>query len=75
MQTTLDESTLSRVLAIVDEVGEAIGESIDQDNLLMLICLQLAYSVEKVSKRLEALEKTMSRISPWEPPEEPESGI
>jgi hypothetical protein len=68
MQTTLDKSTFSRVVSIVVEVGEAIGENTDQDNLLMLTCLQLAYSLEKVSTTLEALEKKLGKLSPWEPP-------
>jgi hypothetical protein len=75
MQTSLDEPMLSEVLSIVNEVGKAIGESTDQENRLMLTCLQLAYSLEKVSKTLEALEKKLDNIPPWEPPSEPESDV
>jgi hypothetical protein len=70
MQTTLDESTFNRVLSIVEEVGESIGENTDQDNLLILTCLQLAYSLEKISKILGPLEKELETLSPWEPPGE-----
>ena len=45
MQTALDDPTLNRVTAIVDEVGQAIGSGTNQDDLLMLTCLQLAYTL------------------------------
>ena len=70
MQTVLDEPTLSRVVSIVDEVGQAIESGTDQDHLLMLTCLQLAYTLEKVSKKLESLEEKLQNISAWVPSSE-----
>jgi hypothetical protein len=67
MQTALDEPTLSRVTSIVEEVGRAIGSGTDQDHLLMLTCLQLAYTLEKVSKKLESLEDRLQRLDAWVP--------
>jgi hypothetical protein len=69
MQTALDEEELKRVIAIVDEVGQAIGKDYDQDHLLMLTCLQLAYSLEKISKYLEPLESRLENLAPWTPPD------
>jgi hypothetical protein len=67
MQTALDESTLERVTNIVDEVGQAIGSGTDQDHLLMLTCLQLAYSLEKILGKLEPLESRLENLVPWVP--------
>jgi hypothetical protein len=70
MQTALDEPTLARVISIVDEVGQAIGDGTDQDHLLMLTCLQLAYSLETISKNLESLEERLESLDPWIPSSE-----
>jgi hypothetical protein len=67
MQTALDEPTLARVTAIVDEVGQAIGSGTDQDHLLMLTCLQLAYTLEKISNRLEPLKFRLESLPSWAP--------
>ena len=65
MQTALDESTLSQVMSIVNEVAEAIGDGVGQDHLLMLTCLQLAYSLEKMKKNLGPLTEKLEKLSPW----------
>ena len=64
MQTELDDDTLGRVVSIVDEVSGAIGENIDQDNLLMLTCLQLAYSLEKFQGLFESLDRRLNNLKP-----------
>ena len=53
VQTELDNETLKRVVDIVKEAGGAINGNVDQENLLMFTCLQLAYSLEKTSELLE----------------------
>ena len=67
MQTVLDEPTLSRVVSIVDEVGQAIESGTDQDHLLMLTCLQLAYTLEKISTHLEQMEIRLENLPPLTP--------
>ena len=67
MQTELDDVTLARVVALVTEVGQAMDISVDQDRLLMLISLQLAYNLEKISQLLEPLEERLDKLAPWEP--------
>jgi len=64
LQTELDDDALNRVVAIVNEIGRAIADNLDQDNMLMLVCLQLAYNLEKVSGLLETLDKRLSDIDP-----------
>lgn len=56
MQTTLDDETLERVTSLVAEVGSTTRSGVDQDNWLMLTCLQLAYSLDRISQRLSPLE-------------------
>ena len=62
MQTELDGDTLDRVVGILNEVCELIGENIDQDSMLMLACLHLAYNIEKISKRLEPLDRRLNDL-------------
>ena len=57
IQTELDDEMLKRVVDIVKEAGGVINGSVDQDNLLMLTCLQLAYNLEKVSELLEIFDR------------------
>ena len=64
MQTELDDDTLDRVVSIMNEVRVAIGGDIDQDDLVMLMCLQLAYNLEKVSDLLEYLNRRLDDLKP-----------
>jgi hypothetical protein len=67
MQTELDEGTLSKVTDIVTNLARALGEDINQDHLLMLMCLQLAYNLEKISMTLKPLQEKLDNLTPWEP--------
>ena len=67
MQTALDESMLSRVMSIVNEVAEAIGDGVGQDHLMMLTCLQLAYSLEKIKEGLGPLAERLEDLPSWLP--------
>ena len=60
MQTELDDDTLKRVVGTVNEVCGAIGKNVDQDNMLVLTCLHLAYNIEKISKRLKFIDRKLS---------------
>ncbi|MDR2527680.1 MAG: hypothetical protein LBD04_01495 [Synergistaceae bacterium] len=66
VQTALDDDTLARVTEIVQGVGEAVGAGVDQNHLLMLTCLQLAYSLEKISGALQPLENRLAALSLWD---------
>ena len=65
MQTELDDDTLNRVIGIVNEVYGAIGGSVDQDSLLIMTCLQLAYNLETVSRHLRSLDKRLDVLDPF----------
>jgi hypothetical protein len=62
MQTALDDSTLNRIVSIISEITGAVGGEVDQEKLLMLTCLQLAYSVEKISWRLGAVTSRLEEV-------------
>ena len=62
MHTELDNDTLDKVVGIANEVCGAINGSLSQDSLLMLTCLQLAYNLEKISERLEPLDRKLSGL-------------
>ena len=61
MQTELDDDTLNRVVGVVNEVCGAIN-GVDQDNLLMLACLQMAYNLEKATGLLESLDRKLDGL-------------
>jgi hypothetical protein len=63
MQTGLDDDTFKRVTDIVSEVCADMSSDIDQDKLLVLICLQLAYKLEKFSGSLESLDRRLNDIT------------
>ena len=64
MQTELDEDSFKRVVGIVDEIYETIDSDTDQDRLLVLMCLQLAYKLEKITEILESLDKKLNELKP-----------
>jgi len=62
MQTQLDDDRLNRVVGIVNDVCGRIDGDIDQENLLMLTCLQLAYNLEKITGLLESLDGKLNDL-------------
>ena len=65
MQTALDEDTLSRISALLAEVGSVIGGSASQDDVLALTCLQLSYSIDRMTQTLESLTGKLDRLEPF----------
>jgi hypothetical protein len=55
--TALDEPVFDRVIALVNEVSASLGDGVDQERLLALTCLRLAYGLEKISDVLSSTEK------------------
>jgi len=64
MQTELDDDTFKRVIGIVDEACSVLDKKIEQEKLLVLVCLQLAYKLEKFSGALEAIDKRLNELKP-----------
>jgi hypothetical protein len=67
LYTALDKPTFDRVAAIVKGVSASLKDVADQDHLLMLTCMRLAYGLEKTRERLAPLTDVLENLSPWEP--------
>lgn len=64
VQTALDDGSLARVTSLVTDIAKGIGDGMDQENLLFFTCLNLAYSLEKISRRLNGLLDDLDTESP-----------
>jgi hypothetical protein len=72
ISTLLDKPTFERVAAIVKGVSASLlKDGLDQDHLLMLTCLRLAYSLENTMGKLSPLVDVLENLEPWEPGPEP----
>ena len=67
INTALDKPTFDRVAAIVKGVSASLKDDVGQDERLMLTCMQLAYSLEKIMSKLDPLASVLENLEPWEP--------
>ena len=67
IQTALSEDTLERVISMVADVSQNIGDGVEQESLLLLTCLQFAYSLDKISRRVTPLVDALEQIEPFKP--------
>jgi hypothetical protein len=61
----LDKPAFDRVAAIVKGVSASLKDDIDQDHLLMLTCMRLAYGLEKAAEKLAPLADALENLEPW----------
>ena len=73
IKTPLKDEDLERVKALICQAGPHPGScahvpfrGMDQENLLVLTCLQLAYTLDAVTAKLEKLSERLG-ITPEEP--------
>ena len=59
--TPLDDETLSRVQEIIDDVCGAPSRAIEQEDLMLLACLKLAYSLGGLRGQLAELTERQGR--------------
>lgn len=59
IHTPLDTEELDRVKSLIDEACGKIVKGAQQDDMLMLACLRLAYSLDTVNEKLR---KILERI-------------
>ena len=64
LRTSLDDESLRGITAIAEEISGGI-ETHDQENVLVLSCLQLAWLLQKLGRLLE---KTLEQTSDKEEP-------
>lgn len=62
IRTALDEDTLKRVTAVAAELCDANSEALDQESRLLLSCLQLAYTLDGISRRVEPFMKRLDAL-------------
>lgn len=53
--TPLDNDEIDRVKAIIDEACGEIVKGAKQEDLLMITCLRLAYSLDSVNEKLKKI--------------------
>ena len=53
LKTTLDDESLKGISSLSAEITKEFSGSLDQENLLLLSCLQLAWILEKLGRKLE----------------------
>lgn len=66
IRTPLEDEDLERVKTLIRQAGPHPGDcanlpfrGMDQETLLLLTCLQLAYTLDAVTSKLEALSKRL----------------
>ena len=60
INTQLDNEALDRVREIIDEACGEITKGARQEDILMLACLRLAYSLDSVCEKLKATAQEFS---------------
>ena len=60
VNTSLDNEALDRVKGLIDEACGEISKGTQQEDMLVLACLRLAYSLDTVNEKLKAVLGTMS---------------
>ena len=60
VNTPLDNDAMDRVKDLIDEACGEISKGTRQEDLLMLTCLRLAYSLDAVNEKLKAILASMN---------------
>lgn len=53
LKTTLDDESIKAITDLSADITREFEGSLDQENLLLLSCLQLAWLLEKLGRKLE----------------------
>ena len=59
VSTPLDNDAIDRVKILIDEACGEISKGSKQEDILMLTCLRLAYSLDAVNEKLKAILASM----------------
>ena len=60
VNTSLDNEALDRMKGLIDEACGEISKGTPQEDMLVLACLRLAYSLDTVNEKLKAVLGTLS---------------
>ena len=53
--TSLDDDSLKRMEALMADVTDKLDRSLDQEKVLLILCLQLAWTLENTRSKIEGL--------------------
>ena len=53
IQTAIENEDLDRIKSLIDDACGEITEGANQEDMLMLACLKLAYSLDAVNEKLK----------------------
>ena len=62
INTPLENDALDRIKALINEACGEIHKGTKQEDLLMLTCLRLAYSLDSVNEKLENILGLLERV-------------
>jgi hypothetical protein len=60
--TVLDDNALKSLTRMISEITEKLEEQVPQEDQLAIICMTLGWKLEKISRRLKLLLKTMEKM-------------
>ena len=55
LNTSIDNETLDRIKALIDEACGEIIKGAKQEDILMLTCVRLAYSLDTINEKLKTV--------------------
>ncbi|NLM70459.1 MAG: hypothetical protein GX181_00680 [Synergistaceae bacterium] len=61
IKTTLDDDSLGRISSLLADAAERTDSSQDQEKVLLILCLQLAWALEKTLSKLEAISEELEK--------------
>ncbi|MBQ7154163.1 MAG: hypothetical protein IJR85_01260 [Synergistaceae bacterium] len=61
INTPLDNEAIDRVKGLIDEACGEVSKGAKQEDILMLTCLRLAYSLDAVNEKLKVIISRMDR--------------
>ncbi|MBQ7152270.1 MAG: cell division protein ZapA [Synergistaceae bacterium] len=63
ISTPLENEEIDQVKSLIDEACGGVSRSADQEELLMLTCMRLAYSLCEINKKLQIISDRLEKES------------
>lgn len=62
LQTALDDDAVERVAALTSEIAGKLDEFTPQEERLALVCMTLAWKLERATAKMKLLAETMDKL-------------
>lgn len=59
VRTSLDDESLTRVTELMAEITGDLDRTLDQEKILLLLCLQLGWTLEKIRSRIDGVSEEL----------------